>query len=310
MNFRPFSLIAFSLTTFLTSLLAIIVDTSFYTSSSALPLPWHLLHDPTITPLNSLRYNTSIANLSLHGLHPPYHHFLVSLPLLLGPALFLIPLSRLPRLPLLSALSATFFLSLNPHQEPRFLLPAIPLVLSSIRLPQSRFATRSFVAAWILFNAILGILMGVFHQGGVVPAQIWLGQQRHLGVDRVLWWRTYSPPVWLLDGNEMQVTDLMGIPFEAMKARLEADIDGCGGPGVGLVAPRSSTELDAWTRGPGTGEEGLAFEEVWRSARHVGLDDLDIAREGAWGSLKRVIGRRGLSVWRVRRRCEDERSDK
>lgn len=106
----------------------------------------------------------------------------------------------------------------------------------------------------------------------------------------------------------MQVTDLMGMEFEAMKSRVEADVGGCGGPGVGLVAPRSSTELDAWTRDPGkgVGEEGdLVFEEVWRYPRHVGLDDLDIAREGAWGSLERVIGRRGLSVWRVRRRCDE-----
>lgn len=140
-----------------------------------------------------------------------------------------------------------------------------------------------------------------------MPAQIWLGQQRHLGIDRALWWRTYSPPVWLLDGAEMQVTDLMGMPFEVMKGRLEADIDGCGGPGVAFVAPRSSTELDAWTGGRGTGGGGLVFEEVWRWAKHVGLDDLDIARDGAWGSLERVIGRRGLSVWRVRRKCAEER---
>jgi GPI mannosyltransferase 4 len=275
---------------------AIIVDTSFYTSSSALPLPWHLLHDPIIAPLNALRYNSSVANLSLHGLHPPYHHFVVSLPLLLGPALFLLPLSRATRLPLLSALSATFFLSLIPHQEPRFLLPAIPLVLSSIHLPQSRSATRSFLAAWVIFNTLLGILMGVYHQGGVVPVQIWLGQQRHLGVDRTLWWRTYSPPVWLLDGNAMQVTDLMGMEFEAMLSRVGTEVGDCDGPGVGLVAPRSSIELDVWTQSPGMKKEDLVFEEMWRYTRHV------------WGTIGRVIGRRGLSVWRVRRRC-DERSN-
>lgn len=157
--------------------------------------------------------------------------------------------------------------------------------------------------------------MGVYHQGGVVPVQIWLGQQRHLDVDRVLWWRTYSPPVWLLDGNEMQVTDLMGMEFEAMKSRVEAEVGGCDGPGVGLVAPRSSTELDAWTHGSGKGvgvgvevEGDLVLEEMWRYTRHVGLDDLDVAREGAWGTLKRVVGRRGLSVWRVRRKCGEERN--
>lgn len=107
----------------------------------------------------------------------------------------------------------------------------------------------------------------------------------------------------------MQVTDLMGMPFEAMKARLEADVGDCEGPGVALVAPRSITELDAWTGGPGAEEGGLVCEEVWRHTKHVGLDDLDFAREGVWGSLQRVIGRRGLSVWRVRRRCEEERKE-
>lgn len=147
--------------------------------------------------------------------------------------------------------------------------------------------------------------MGVYHQGGVVPVQIWLGQQRHLGVDRTLWWRTYSPPVWLLDGNEMQVTDLMGMELEAMMSRVDAEVGDCDGPGVGLVAPRSSTELDVWTQNPGTKEGDLVFEEMWRYTRHVGLDDLDFAREGVWGTMKRVVGRRGLSVWRVRRRCDE-----
>lgn len=216
------------------------------------------------------------------------------------------------QLPLLSALSATFFLSLSPHQEPRFLLPAIPLILSSIHIPKSRSAARSFLAAWVAFNAALGILMGVYHQAGVVPVQIWLGQQRHLGVDHVLWWRTYSPPIWLLNGNEMQVTDLMGMEFESMISRVEDEVGGCDGHGVGLVAPRSSTELDAWTQDPGKGvnrRDNLVFEEVWRYSRHVGLDDLDVAREGVWGALERVVGRRGLSVWRIQKTCDEARED-
>lgn len=152
-----------------------------------------------------------------------------------------------------------------------------------------------------------------------MPAQIWLGQSHNLGVNQVLWWRTYSPPVWLLNGNEMQVTDLMGMEFKAMQAHVEAEIGpSCNGLGVGLVAPRSSMDLDAWMQqshakkaaAKGEGRKpakkgDLVFEEIWRYPRHIGLDDLDVPREGVWGTLKRVIGRRGLSVWRIRRRCED-----
>lgn len=291
----------------MTALLAIIVDTAFYNSSSSLPLPWHLLHSPVITPLNSLIYNSSKANLSLHGLHPPYQHLLVSLPILLGPSLFLLPLRNISRapLPLISAISATLLLSLIPHQEPRFLLPAVPLFLASIHLPNSRAAARYFLAAWICFNAFFAILIGVYHQGGVVPVQIWLGTQHNSSLSEVFWWRTYSPPVWLLDGNRLEVTDLMGLDVKQMIARLDTALrDGCD-LSVGLVAPRSSTELDHWTAGGKTKGKGgeLVFEHVWTYTAHVGLDDLDFPGEGVRGTLERVVGRRGLTVWSVRRRC-------
>lgn len=290
----------------MTALLAIMVDTAFYNSSSSLPLPWHILHSPVITPLNSLIYNSSKANLSHHGLHPLYRHLLISLPTLLGPSLFLIPLKNLSRapLPLISATSATLLLSLIPHQETRFLLPAVPLFLASIHLPNSRCAARYFLAAWIGFNTFFAILMGVYHQGGVVPVQIWLGTQQNISMSEVFWWRTYSPPVWLLDGNRIQVTDLMGVDVKEMIARIDSGLgDGCC-HSVGLVAPRSSTELDYWTAGGNITEGGgeLAFEQAWTYAAHVGLDDLDFAGEGVRGTLERVLGRRGLTVWRVSRR--------
>ena len=145
--------------------------------------------------------------------------------------------------------------------------------------------------------------MGVYHQGGVIPAQIWLGQQRALHSAEVFWWRTYSPPVWLLDGNRIRVTDLMGASPEAMISRIRAGVDGegCGGLGVGLVAPRSSMELDTWMQGEG--DRDLVFEELWIYRRHVGLDDLDLVGDGVWDSVQRVFGRRGLTIWRVGKRC-------
>lgn len=138
-----------------------------------------------------------------------------------------------------------------------------------------------------------------------MSAQIWLGEQRNMGIDEVFWWRTYSPPVWLLDGNRLKVTDLMGMDMEDMIKRLEIGIgDGCRRPGVGLVAPRSSTGLDAWTEGAGDG--ALVFEELWTYRRHVGLDDVDWGGEGVWQTLSRLVRRRGLTVWRVGRRCDGE----
>ena len=304
---RPSSLLVLSISVLLTTSFAIVVDTDFYHPDS--PLLHSLLTNPTFTPLNSLLYNTQTANLATHGLHPHYQHLAASLPLLLGPALYLFFSAsnrNIPRLPVLSAISGTLLLSCIPHQEPRFLLPAIPLLLSSLHLPRSRLSTKYWLAAWIVFNAVFGVLMGIYHQGGVVPTQTWLGQQSAFGVSRteVLWWRTYSPPIWLLDHNLIRTTNLMGIPFASLQMQVETAL----GPGcntnktVGLVAPYSSLEIDPWIAKT-VGDQAFTFEEVWRYDKHLNLDDLDLGKEGIWGTLERVVGRRGLVVWKIRRVC-------
>ena len=298
---RPFALLALITSISATSLLAISIDTAFYSPPFSL---YKFIRNPTITPLNSFLYNASTENLSHHGLHPRYQHFVASLPLLIGPALPLLFNSpRTNSLPFISAVSGTVFLSLIPHQEPRFLLPIIPLVLSSVQLPRTKNLTQTFLAAWVIFNIFLGALMGIYHQGGVVPAQIWLGKQgESLGLEEVLWWRTYSPPVWLLGGNNITTTDLMGLPFEQLMERIDTSVGGCSVPrkSIGLVAPRSSLELDPWTQG----RRDLVFGEMWRYTRHLNLDDLDIGEEGISRTLRRVIGRRGLVIWNAQRRCD------
>ena len=304
---RPSSLLVLSISVLLTTSFAIVVDTDFYHPDS--PLLHTLLTNPTFTPLNSLLYNTQTSNLATHGLHPHYQHLVASLPLLLGPALYLFfsaPIRNVPRLPVLSAISGTLLLSCIPHQEPRFLLPAIPLLLSSLHLPRSRLSKKYWLAAWIVFNALFGVLMGIYHQGGVVPAQTWLGQQSTFCVSRteVLWWRTYSPPIWLLDHNLIRTTNLMGIPFASLQMQVEKAL----GPEcntnktVGLVAPYSSLEIDPWIA-KSAGDQAFIFEEVWRYDKHLNLDDLDLGKEGIWGMLERVVGRRGLVVWKIRRVC-------
>ncbi|KAI4247036.1 MAG: hypothetical protein L6R40_001701 [Gallowayella cf. fulva] len=302
---RPFSLLALCATFLLTSVLAIAVDTFFY-HPSAQSLLEVLSTNPTVTPLNSLIYNTSSSNLSLHGLHPPYQHLIASLPLLLGPALPLIWYIRKPNLSMLSALSATILLSLIPHQEPRFLLPAVPLILSSIHPPPSPVLRRYWFASWIAFNAVLGVLMGIYHQGGVVSAQLWLGQQEqhNLTSTEVFWWRTYSPPVWLLGGTDIVTVDLMGMEVEEMLDKVSGATGGYEGGlprSVGLVAPWSSGELDAWIDKM---RSVMVFEQLWKTKNHLNLDDLDFGQDGIRATLERVVGRRGLVIWKVSRHPE------
>ncbi|KAI4107581.1 MAG: hypothetical protein L6R37_001541 [Teloschistes peruensis] len=306
---KPFCLFATASTFLLTSCLAITIDTSFYNppGSSIVQL---LRTNPIITPLNSIHYNASAANLSLHGLHPPYQHLVASLPLLLGPALLLLYQIRKPTLSILSAFSATVLLSLIPHQEPRFLLPAVPLVLCSVYLPSSAVSKRYWFGTWIVFNAVLGVLMGIYHQGGVVPAQLWIRQQqqaRGIRVTDVFWWRTYSPPMWLLGGQEIVTVDLMGMNASEMRQRLTLAMGDCeqqGSPSVGLVAPTSSVELDIWMEET---RQDLQVELLWMTKRHLNLDDLDLEEDGIRGTLSRVVGRRGLAIWKISRVCADSR---
>lgn len=220
----------------------------------------------------------------------------------------------------LSAISATALLSIFPHQEPRFLIPCVPLLLSCVRMHRSRI----FLAVWIIFNAVMGFLMGVYHQGGVVPAQLAMrtivenntaaqGIKSHPDAT-VFWWKTYSPPHWLLgpqQGNhtgQIDTLDLMGIPGLGMIQQLEAAVPGCPNSSpVYLVAPSSATFLDQYTSPlslstPHT--PNLQLYRLWSYSQHLNLDDLDFGDDGVLETLNRVIGRRGLGVWSVRRACK------
>lgn len=149
--------------------------------------------------------------------------------------------------------------------------------------------------------------MGVYHQGGIISAQIWLGQQADsdLGLTEVFWWRTYGPPVWLLGGKEMLTTDLMGMKSEDMMARISGAIGGCGEirpRNVGLVVPFSSVDLDHWIEAS-LSREHFSFDSVWKTKQHLNLDDIDFDQDGIRGSIARVVGRRGLVIWKVSRVC-------
>lgn len=217
-----------------------------------------------------------------------------------------------------SAISATMLLSIFPHQEPRFLIPCVPLLLSCFRLNKSRL----LLATWVIFNAALGFLMGIYHQGGVIPTQLaipsiitststttptTLPEPQNQSAT-VFWWKTYSPPHWLVGPNNINLTvetnDLMGIPGPEMIHHLNQAVPACTtspqspNPSVYMVAPKSATFLDKYTE---TASSDLRLRELWSYPKHLNLDDLDFGSDGVFDTLRRVVGRRGLSVWAVRR---------
>ncbi|WWC96762.1 hypothetical protein V866_003635 [Kwoniella sp. B9012] len=293
---HPRSAVAFILSFGITSTIAILVDTICYIGSI-----WGNFN-PLITPLNNLLYNANTTNLAQHGLHPRYYHLLVNIPQLIGPAILLI-LLQLPfffRSPLYSelwwniitALFAIMSLSLFPHQEARFLIPIVPLILSCIRLPSGKISRKMWLVMWMIFNGIMGIFLGVYHQGGVIPLQMRIPQMVEKG--NVYWWKTYSPPVWLLGGkgrntNLTTIRVFEGNIIDPIKLSATTTT-------TYLVAPYSSTSLDRYVS---MGDEGVRLEEMWRYDRHLNLDDLDFEVDGIWGTVERVWSRRGLILWKV-----------
>lgn len=317
--------------------LAIATDTAFFngpaSTASFRALFAHIDQAPVVTPLNNVRYNSQTTNLAAHGLHPHYQHLLVNLPQLLGPALILLitliwpfTLDNLratltnPRLT--SAMTGILLLSIIPHQEPRFLIPCIPLLLTCIRIPSTPKWRQRFWISWILFNAFMGILMGLYHQGGVIPAQITIPSiidPETTGNVTAFWWKTYPPPTYLLgsDANTtftITSTTLMGMPEAGLKETLQSAAGASSTQPlhstVYLVAPLSAHLFDNFHLSdsnlaippPEAGERSKSpfhLHLEWSYSRHINLDDIDILEDGFFGTLRRVVGRRGIGIWRV-----------
>jgi phosphatidylinositol glycan class Z len=161
----------------------------------------------------------------------------------------------------------------------------------------------------------LGVLMGVYHQGGIVPVQMNIAKSNET-VTHAFWWKTYSPPTWLLNGKNEELTtvDLMGMPGDKMLEEVKATLPICrtrrppqieGRGATYLVAPRSAyflkPFLDPTSNSHLSGN--ISMEEVWSYKQHLNLDDMDFADDGFWKTMGRVVGDRGLVVWRVTRNC-------
>ncbi|KAK5086223.1 alpha 1,2 mannosyltransferase [Exophiala xenobiotica] len=368
---RPLALAAILVSATFWLFVAIATDTAFYngpaatTSFRALFSYIHTI--PVITPINNLLYNTKASNLKQHGLHPHYQHLLVNLPQLLGPALLLlVPLpprgssfniDRMLHNPrLTAAITGTVILSVIPHQEPRFLLPCIPLLLTCVRLPADKAWRKRFWVAWGIFNALLGILMGIYHQGGIIPAQLnmpntirtsLLNTNSNTKRVEVHWWKTYPPSLYMLGQPihnpltdaivEIHTNPLLGANRSTLLSTLNANLPFCtdhnsllakftnalptnSPPQVLLAAPFSAfrpeyfsgsippisnftftlrTDADHGAQNA----EGLRLTHLETYRRHINLDDMDFGDDGVLPTLSRVVGRRGLGVWRVEREC-------
>jgi len=175
-----------------------------------------------VTPLNALLYNSKVENLKEHGLHPRWTHAVVNMLLLYGPlalmfyevlakkivAVFTVKTakkaepskstmlqSRIRTTCLWTVVSGLGFLSLAPHQEPRFLLPLlVPLAILSQHCWRSVWVR----CIWIAFNAILLLVYGILHQGGVIPslfATSTITTAREVS-RAVFYYHTYMPPTF------------------------------------------------------------------------------------------------------------------
>jgi phosphatidylinositol glycan class Z len=189
--------------------------------------PWFVL-----TPLNALIYNSQTSNLKDHGLHPRWTHAVVNMFILFGPltivAYYMIVTkcvkviyTRIASVKtdhrksdnkykegnhsvvmvcMTTVLCGLGFLSLAPHQEPRFLLPLVtPLVLLGAQ--SQIFKSRLVVFVWISFNAVLLLLFGVLHQAGVTSSLLNINSILESIQDgnakAVIFSRTYMPPSFL-----------------------------------------------------------------------------------------------------------------
>ncbi|PIK52427.1 hypothetical protein BSL78_10677 [Apostichopus japonicus] len=176
----------------------------------------------TLTPLNFIKYNLDVDNLSSHGIHPQVTHFFVNLPMLCLPLyvsffteVFAVYFGKgkASRPTFTSSTSRAFLglcfftpvllISIFPHQEARFVMPAvIPLILL-----YSEFVTfpNGFPnVPWIAWNLLGCLIFGLLHQAGMIPCLAHINgmlvkQPSAEPVSHhVVFFHTYMPPRHLL----------------------------------------------------------------------------------------------------------------
>ncbi|KAI5964753.1 SMP3 [Candida pseudojiufengensis] len=237
----------------------IYLDTYLYNSNSFV-----------IAPLNNLLYNSKFENLSNHGIHPYYTHVLVNVPQLLGPGLiFMISKNYIRTTPFLTILSGLFFLSIFPHQELRFLIPLLPLCCCCFDLTQ-KFVKPWMIYIWYVFNVVMSLLMGIFHQGGIIPALEYIRENDLKGIH--IWKNTYSPPSWLL-GSDSVETVLIG---QSLNNSKEFTIIDAMGSSINDVIKELNDDRPTYLITPlASYTYGSHFKPLWNTTFHIELDHLD-----------------------------------
>lgn len=308
----------FSLLGFMLPTIAIILLDTFEFNGSIDDILKHPLdfNSYVITPLNNLIYNSKVENLSNHGLHPYYTHLLVNLPQILGPGLFFMVSNFKNQYwkttPFLAVISGVSVLSLIPHQELRFLIPIVPLVCCCFDLKNISSASKGeritkappmvsvLMNLWYLFNILLAVLMGVYHQGGIVPALDYFHSnifQENSRQSVQIWWRTYSPPPWIL-GDKLDTLQVLTVTDDSPQFELDSSksnylIDAMGSDythvskliesfkdfsvSIYLIAPIASIRK----------HYDISMHQVWNYTHHLDLDHIDFSD---FQSLKPGLG--------------------
>lgn len=275
----------------------VLIDTKMFGSANL---------SPTITPVNNLIYNSSYNNLSQHGIHPLYTHILVNLPQLLGPSgiaylFWKFRNSYWKTTPFLTASSGILALSIVPHQELRFLIPVVPLLSCCFDLrpftekTKVGYLAKPLLWIWYAFNIVLAVLMGIYHQGGVVPGLEYIRTENQSKTipKTYIWWRTYSPPIWLL-GDEKGKVQTLDIENGMLLGTVDIDkkiviIDAKGTDiknlkpflvkGNYIVTPLASFETEL--------NDMLQANLTWFHSAHFDLDHLDMSN---YKTLKPGLG--------------------
>ncbi|XP_014234742.1 GPI mannosyltransferase 4 [Trichogramma pretiosum] len=171
-----------------------------------------------VTPLNFVKYNSMSDNLKNHGLHPRFLHFIVNVPLLFSILGILSLLTcikmfnsglkgkwlELPRIQSVESLMFASYvvpvlvLSIFPHQEPRFIIPALlPIIFlfsHNIKSPtvnvinvtnnaqnissrEVKKKNSKMLYFWYVSNVLLTIFYGFIHQGGILPVASHLAKE-------------------------------------------------------------------------------------------------------------------------------------
>ncbi|KAI8872255.1 hypothetical protein GQ42DRAFT_161465 [Ramicandelaber brevisporus] len=269
----------------------IAIDTLYYTGS---------FEKPVIAPLANVLYNMDSDNLAQHGLHPRYLHIAVNMPVLLGPLFILWILSQpavllglgnaLPfqQAAMWSSLGSVAMLSVFPHQEARFLLPNVALVVLAlsdrIALPNWSLPAKwgqALTALFAIFNVIMTIIFGYLHQSGVAPSLLWLSNNINSTSTpaRIYFYKTYMPPrhLFVQPNSKSVIYDIMGQDRQSVAGQFATTAATYSDNEVYLVTPSYvAAELEhLWATITVSSELRVKLERVHGINWHVNFDDLD-----------------------------------